>query len=75
MIFDEYTPREFAIKLAIEAIDDAIDGNHWAERSYVFGARKGLKPSEIQQVRNQLTKLRESLADKAPALAMHLDES
>ena len=24
MIFDEYTPREFAIKLAIEAIDDAI---------------------------------------------------
>lgn len=74
MIFDEYTPREYAIKLAIEAIDDAIASNYWTERSYVFGARAGLKPREIQQVRNQLTKLRESLADKAPALAMHLDE-
>lgn len=74
MIFDEYTPREYAIKLAIEAIDDAIASNYWTERSYVFGARAGLKPREIQQVRNQLTKLRESLADKAPALGMHLDE-
>jgi hypothetical protein len=73
MIFNEYTPREYAIKLAINAIDEAIAGDYWTGRREGFGQRVEMRPSDARQVRDQLAKLRESLADKAPALAMHLD--
>lgn len=69
MIFDQYTPREYALTLTINHIDLLLKSDwSWVSGQTAHGKWVEMKPSDAERVRAQLTKLRETLRNKVPSL-------
>ena len=69
MIFDQYTPREYAHILTISHIDQLLKSDwSWANGQTSLGKWVEMTPREADRVRAQLTKLRETLRNKVPTL-------
>ena len=68
MIFDQFTPREYAHMLTISHIDRLLTSDSWVSGQTAHGKWVDMKPSDADKVRAQLTKLRETLRNEVPTL-------